>query len=376
MSVSGSSLTDETNQELVKILFDKSKKNQRFADLCNERTDLFGTPGSKLRRSVQNRRTYLLGLPAQKFLRAAQEAFDGEDLPVEIQDAFVSSFDTASVRSQRSQRTQRIKQTPPRPPPTAHLQSPPTFASPPIPRNIMASFGNNDEDDDLTMTLNVRQPIRNPVTIFPIRGAGVKDGNKLVDKLSIWVSVIDIRDVKAGLYKGRLTADFDGVIITRPSLPRALREVDCMHDLEDKECIPTKTAHEVAATEIEINDDIETTEDTYWFPKEHGVQITCNNKHFNDSVDSDPYSLTMYFRLRDVEIGKKQAKCCDDSCGVNLVCKVCNKIDHELSVVQFIPFVVFKMAINGEEKTTKPPSKKSTIDGVTGALGKLGISGI
>jgi hypothetical protein len=337
------SLPRATERALIQVLLDKEQRAVKFKSVCDKRTDLFGTPGSELRVRVQKRREYLRNSnTALRF--AVNEAFPETKL---------QELASPSVKSERSEfRSPSLD--------LASTSSPPTprFSSPPPRRKNMAHLRGDDDDsvdgDTETFTLDIEKPWRNPFGIMVIKGTEVEEENTVVDKLTIMKPIFDSKDFEDKLYKGRLCNDGGGIIVTEPTIPGYLwqhpKEIQLLVDEEDfveKVCQPTFRTYKTHRTDMKKNVKTHTKEVIYRFPR----GVTCNNEFFNkQNRRSSQLELDTEMVIKQDEIG-------EDSEGTVLY--------------QFLPFLVWRVAIDGAGKQTA--DEDEDVSAASKAFARLGI---
>jgi hypothetical protein len=156
-------------------------------------------------------------------------------------------------------------------------------------------------DQDVEYSLNLEHPERNQGGIFPVVARDIDSKSELIDKLTLYLPILDIRDYKDHKYKAGLLGDFSGVVVKMPSVPNFLfGDVAQMHNLEavSNLCVPTQKAHKVHGYAINANELCQVKEITYKSPK----GMTCTNKHFNEK-ENGGCSLVNSLRLFKAVVG-------------------------------------------------------------------------
>jgi hypothetical protein len=351
-----SSLPDVTEKALLHVLVNKTEQSLKFKTICDRRPEVFGPPSSDLRRKVQKRRAYLISNPDVFQVAIRQLIGEQRDLSVPEssqtkcqQHAAISPSPSRSSvfvpdsysSNKRSTTTPSLK---------FNTNTTP-LTSPPLPRNIMSHL--DDEETGVTYQLHIEQFWKNPNGMLCIKGNEVVEDNTVLDKLSIMRPIFDMDDFDNKLYKACLTRDGDGIIITEPTIPGYLwknpTKIQALVDLEaDEVCKKTELTYKTIRMDMKKNRQYRTQKCTYLFP--HGT--TCNNEHFNKkNRSSSKNDLDTEIYVYEVQIGTDE--------------------ENNEDIVQFCPFIVWRMAINGEGKRTDDDD-----DGVRGAskaLARLGI---
>lgn len=348
------SLPEESEKALLHVLVHKADNSLKFKSLCDRRPEVFGTPASDLRRKVQKRRDYLIAHP--EVFQVAVQAIVKQDVeeqqhqekhrnnyselisPSPVQSGFVAAVDEdRRIIASRRRNPQAVI----------------TPLSPPLPRNIMAHL---DKASGPTYQLYIEQFWKNPNGMLAIRGNEVVQENTVVDKLSIMKPIFDMDDFDLKLYSARLNDGGTGIIVTEPTIPGYLwRNPTKIQELVDDGapggiCKKTELTFKTIRIDMKKNREYRTHEVTYFFPN----GVTCNNELFNGSSTkgrrSDHFELDTEMFVYEVELGKDQ----DDN-----------------DIVQYCPFIVWRMAIDGAARQTEDDD-----DGVRGAskaLARLGI---
>jgi hypothetical protein len=344
-----SKLPPETERELVKILLDaKARSTLSFKRLCDEREHIFGAKGSCLRKKVQKRRQYLLkhrpalDLIASKLLVAS---------PTPVKPHIEAVFENTAEKLDLS--SLQVTPSTGGPTPRRQLFKSPLFKSPQErPKPIMAEA---KKIPQITLSFN-RPWAYNTGGIMAVKGVNYEDSTtrQVVDKLSIYKPIFDIEDMKSKRYAARISQDGGGIIVTEPSVPQFLWEdADGIQNLVDGSnvCTVTRLSYRVHGTRFAENDEIRTTEVEYRL--EDG--ITINNEFFNQDCNGAPPATP--FLLEPKMVVQKRVLMTDRSGN---------------DVVDFMPFVVWKMAIDGEDARTSV-KKTSPTDCLADAFDRLGI---
>jgi hypothetical protein len=155
-----------------------------------------------------------------------------------------------------------------------------------------------------------------------VRGNDIKIGSELIDAITIYKPLFDMRDRKKT--KAVLHEDGGGITITEPSVASFLiKEVAELHMLEEPtNCVPTEQAHKIAATDIQTREIRKNKQVHLMFPD----GITCKLDHFNNKNGK----LKNNFRLLKVIVEKKA--------------------DPANNIIQLIPFIFWKVTIDGESR--------------------------
>jgi hypothetical protein len=343
-----SHLPPQTELELVRILLDtKALGTLSFKRLCDERVHIFGEKGSSLRKRVQKRREYLLKN------RPALDLVAGKLLspPPPVQPLVENTAEKSDLSS-----LHELTQVTPSPrcrtPKRQLFKSPPLKSPQERLKPIMAEAKKIPQ-----VTLSFNRPwAYHTGGIMAIKGVNYEDPvtRQVKDKLSIYKPIFDIEDMKAKRYAARISQDGGGIIVTEPSVPQFLWEdADGIQNLVDGKdlCTVTRLSYRVHATRFAENNDIRTTEVEYRL--EDG--ITVNNEFFNQDSNNGPPATP--FLLEPKMVIQKRVLMTD-------------KNGNDL--IDFMPFVVWKMAIDGEDARTSV-KKSSPTDCLTDAFAGLGI---
>jgi hypothetical protein len=345
------SLPDASEKALLHVLVDRVDLGLKFKNICDRQPEVFGTPASALRRKVQKRRDYLIANPdvfqcAVQAIVAQKDSYPTEE--PEPQPSFLSSIECPILSPSPSRvivpKSSRS---------ASRVQKPAIITpfSPPLPRNIMAHL--QAAADGPSYQLHIEKFWKNPNGMLAIKGNEVVEDNTVMDKLTIMKPIYDMDDFDNKLYKARLTDEGDGLIVTEPTIPGYLwknpAEIQALVDLDNDDgvCQKTELTYKTIRMDMKKNRDYKTHEVTYFFPK----GTTCNNEHFNRANRrSSQYELNTDMYVYELQIGEDQ---------------------EGRDIVQYCPFIVWRMAIDGEGKQTEDDD-----DGVRGAekaLARLGI---
>jgi hypothetical protein len=177
----------------------------------------------------------------------------------------------------------------------------------------------------------------------------VEVDKEVVSKLSLYLPINDIRDYTGGKYKAVLMRTMDGVIVTMPTVPSFLfniNNVKELHDLEEGKdvCPASERAHKIVATSIKANDAKQVKQVTYQFP----ASMTCNNKHWNDSAGD--LKLWNNLRFLEVEVGKQA---------------------DGTSMMQMMPLVYWSLVVDGETRRIETKTSPNGVDEITKAMNRM-----
>jgi hypothetical protein len=348
-------LPDEVERELIDTILDITDIRIPFKRICDERKHIFGARGSELRKRVQKRREYLINNPAvlKQLARYRPKKTSSRLAPV-------SPVPDSSIEEQTQQDS--FMQSPPSSSRRTRPSSPPRSSSSLSRRNTTMS----DDQDDSKMenTLNFEVPWLGPCNgMIAVRGLQWEDPvtMQVVDKLSLYKPIFDIKDFQAGRYGARLSQNGDGIFITEPVVANFLWAPEesgqsSIQSIVDggtaNVCKVTEKSYKITTTRIKENKEYCVHEIFYKFPH----KVTCNNEFFNNDSSgappSTPYKLVTKMHLQKRKMGV-------DSNGN--------------AVVDFMPFVSWRMAIDGVDARTRP-KQESSDNGLSDALGALGIS--
>jgi hypothetical protein len=194
--------------------------------------------------------------------------------------------------------------------------------------------------------------IRNPFGILTVIGNKVEEDKTVIDKLTIMKPIFDINDFEKKFHKARLTHDGKGLIATEPTIPTYLwsnpKAVLELVDEEHGSCDATFQTFKTIRTDMKKKRDLRTHEVLYKFPP----GTTCNNEFFNKvNRRSSNYELDTELIVFENEVGQTE--------------------DGD-KIVQFCPFVVWRMAIDGPGKQTEDEDDQ-VLNGATKAFARLGL---
>jgi hypothetical protein len=349
-------LSDETEAALVQVLLDKVQSKVPFKKVCDERAYIFGVKGTELRKKVQKRRDYLLANPAALSFLASKLLGISSPIPVALSDA---------SEPQSQQQEEHFSP----PPPSRHSSS--THTTTPSTRRYLFSPSQTNKtttmgDDEgrskkniPTFELDFQRPWNGPCNgMIVIKGLQWEDPvtKQVVDKLSIYKPIFDIVDYQKGRYSARLSHDGRALMITEPVVADFLwSDPETIQKLVDRGgplCQTTDRSYKIAATRIVENTEQQVAEARYKFPDD----ITCNNEFFNQDANGappgNPYKLVSKMVLQKRQLGV-------DNVGNPLF--------------SFMPFVVWKVAIDGDDSRTSA-KKDDPNSGLSDALSGLGIN--
>jgi hypothetical protein len=177
--------------------------------------------------------------------------------------------------------------------------------------------------------LDIERPENNVNGIMVVKGSEIIVGGKeVVDALTIYKPLYDVRDYKAKKVKASLLADGTGITVTEPTVPfYFIQNAGQIYDLEGaKACESTARTHAIAATGIKTNNNRQIKQVTLKFPD----GITCNNDNFNKSTTKDG-SLKLKNNLRMMPVQM-------------------DKDDKGDPITTTIAFVFWKVSIDGEAR--------------------------
>ena len=318
-----------TERALIQALLDKELLAIKFKTICDKRPDIFGSPGSDLHRRVGKRRDYLKDNHVA-LKSAVHDFFPGTNL----EDGELASLVVATPVKSETLLSPSFSS-----PPVA-----PRLFSSPRPSRKMSHIRDDDDDDDTTedgvdtasFPLFIEKPWRNPFGMMVVKGTEVEEDNTVVDKLTILKPIFDIKDFDGNMYKGRLCSDGGGIIATEPSIPGYLwqnpKEIQLLvdeADRVDKVCQPSFRTYKIIRTDMKKNVKTQTKEVVYRFPR----GVTCNNEFFNKANRrSSQLDLDTEIYLKPDELGEDE--------------------DTGESIKVFLPFIVWRVAIDGAGKQT------------------------
>jgi hypothetical protein len=359
-------LPDDIDKALLKSLLDKTERKLPFKRVCDERPDIFGAKGSELRKRVQKRRTcYLLSHPTA-FADLATKLLGVSSL-VDFPDLFEprtpphnSQFDTPPVTAPSKLSSSAVA--------VATIKSPtPPFSSATARRLVFPQEGSAMSEDEgplsdiQTYRLDFQKPWNSPCHgMITIRGLQWEDPvtRQVVDKLSIYKPIYDIHDYREGRYLARLSQNGNAIIITEPVVPEYLwNEPEAIQKLVDgvgnEVCHVTDKSYKITRTRFVENKEYRTFESRYLFPKD----VTCNNEFFNNDANGappgSPYKLVTKMILQKRQLG----------------------IDGDnRPIFSFMPFIVWRMAIDGDDDRTSAKKREDPDSFLSDALSSLGIN--
>ncbi len=352
-------LPKASEEALIKVLCDKTQSPVRFKSLCDRNPHLFGSPSSELRRSVQKRRQFLKANPTklQKALEklvihhskedsTTPDIIDNPQAAEDDDDIDELSVTSSSTPYPPLPKVNRFPYTPTSSrlavratSSMAHLRESKTFAAGVTP----------------TYQLNFQEPWKNPNGMLTVVGHQVEVDNTVMDKLTIMKPIFDMKDYDKKHYKARLTQQGDGIIITEPTIPAYLWEnpVEIQELVDDDYvlCEATLRTYKTIRTDMKKHKPQSLTQDiTYLFPD----SITCNNEFFNKlNRRNSQFELDMEMVVFQQELKEK---------------------DHRGHLaIEYLPFVVWKLAIDGPGKQTEDDDEEN--QGISKAFARLRVRG-
>jgi hypothetical protein len=240
------------------------------------------------------------------------------------------------------------------------------FSSPSPVHPVKVENMSDDEDDRKVQRfqMDFERPWRYPCNgMIAVKGIQWEDPKtrQVLDKLSLYKPIFDIKDFQAGRYSARLAQDGRGILVTEPTVPQFFWSEDSAtssvqaivdHGGASSICKVTEKSFNITTTLLQENKEYRTCEILYLFPQ----GITCNNEFFNNDSSgvppSTPYKLLTKMHLQKREMG----------------------VDTDGNTVHdFMPFVAWRMAIDGADARTRP-KQESADNGLSDALGALGIN--
>jgi hypothetical protein len=352
-------LPDDVEEALVRCLLQKEPLS--FKKLCDDQQSIFGSKGSQLRKRVQKRREYFLRKPSvfQKLVRELLNAASPPFLPNDHNTPVAAPSLGSSSNGPRDRPASFARESLVSP---RRLYSTSISPSPFRPSKLENMSDDEDDSDVQRFRLDFERPWRSPCNgMIAVKGIQWEDPTtrQVLDKLSLYKPIFDIKDFQAGRYSARLAQDGSGVYITEPTVPQFFWSDDLATSVQaivdggaNSICKVTEKSFNITTTRLQENKEFRTCEVLYLFPK----GITCNNEFFNnDSTGvppSTPYKLVTKMHLQKRDMG-------NDGAGD--------------IIYDFMPFVAWKMAIDGADARTRP-KQESSDNGLSDALGALGIS--
>jgi hypothetical protein len=347
--IGGTTLPDESEKALLHCLLDKNTYQRvSFKSICDRRPEVFGSPATDLRRQVQKRRDYLVANP-EVFQKALLTIIPKEDQDA-LRESIFPDHSTSSSSPWNS------------PPPSIYNKTnnrtPFSPLSPPL--NTMSHLdkkpnaGLSTSLQGPTYQLFIDQYWKNPNGMFCVRGNEVQVNNAVVDKLTIYKPIFDMDDYDLKLYKAYLTKNGTGITITEPTIPGYLwKNATKIQETIDQDsrslCQKSEITFKTIRMHLKKNKEYRSHDVTYYFPQD----ITCNNRYFNGSkkTDGEKQELITDMFVYDLPLGKDSSE--DD-------------------IIQYCPYIVWRMAIDGEEKQIEDDDED--IRGTDKAFARLGIS--
>jgi hypothetical protein len=201
------------------------------------------------------------------------------------------------------------------------------------------SFSLTEEEE---YDIDFEKPENNVYNISCHLGPNVKNGGEILNTISIYLPVLDVRDYHNKKYKAVLLSDRTGIRVTIPTLPQyQVDHVEEIHALEGSgACESTLLMHTAQAKAIKKRTIRQTKHLILSFP----FGMTCNNKHFNykNSVDEEvKMKLKVTFRLLAVDSKKE---------------------DEETPKVHTKAYVFWKIVIDGEKRYYEDSEEDSSED--------------
>jgi hypothetical protein len=186
-------------------------------------------------------------------------------------------------------------------------------------------------------------PERNAGGLLVVRGNDIKIGKELIDAITIYKPLYDMRDRKKT--KAVLHEDGGGITITEPSVASFLiKEVAAIHNLEGNDnCVPTEQAHKITATGIQTNEVRGTKQVHFMFPD----GVTCKSDHYNTKNGR----LKNNFRLLSSIVEKKP-----------------KPVDN---IVQLVPYIFWKVTIDGEARNLESQTSDNDEDDLENAKTRM-----
>lgn len=343
-------LPPESEEALLKSLLAPGSDIAKFKTICDLSPELFGTPGSALRRQVQKRRSYLQRYPASNFASSLYYAGKPAVSPT------VPSPPKSSATTSSSDKTYLS-------PPPRKLLSPTTNSGCRTQSSsIMTSRRHQGnavlkagESELPIVDLYTDDWWENPEGMILTVVPEVDVDNTLVTKLEIKKAIFDIRDMSDDnkLYKARLASDGTGIIVTEPvqvgwmwKEPRLIQEL--MDGGPKKACARTLKKFKAYCVDYKKSKEKQSKEVFYRFAD----GFTVNNNFFNKVNKSSRSTLDLVTELRIVQIT------------VPLEPK---------NVVQCCPMLFWRVAIDGDDRTHEEES--DGIANLVSAFGHVGIQG-
>jgi hypothetical protein len=231
----------------------------RFGTLCNRNPVIFGEPGSALRRQVQNRLQFLKLLRKTKRSRFLELCYEkGVDVSASLPEPIDGNEDDDDDDDEDSNkdndndndnkandngdnnnahnfhvdtvlpRRSLLKYTKPNMSKPSRNSLTPTKCKCVISVRYFGAFITHYVFDFLAIVecqteefiLDIENPERNPMDIWVSHGEKIKQGKFIVDALTIYKHIADVRDAEtAALYDAHLVDDGRALSVTMPSVP-------------------------------------------------------------------------------------------------------------------------------------------------------------
>lgn len=214
------SFDTEQDKALLQTLL-SPQRLQKFHQVCNDNTFLFGRPHSKQRKQVQNRFQYLQNLRNNNFQRFT-DLCHSQGIVVVDQ---VSDDGKALHRA-----------------PEAIL----SMSHPSLPAKPSVYYNKEDTDE---FTLDLKRPSANHNGMLVLRSDNLVSGRDMIDCITIIKPLFDARDKLH--VKAELLGDGTGFQVTEPSIPTYMvKDVEGMGILESEDEFENavRAHHKVATT--------------------------------------------------------------------------------------------------------------------------------
>lgn len=134
------------------------------------------------------------------------------------------------------------------------------------------------------MDLNFDNPEINEGMLV-LKASEILIGQEVVEAVTIIRPLEDVEDFRQGRIQAQLLPDRSGIKFTLPSVASYLldaKEIKALYEVEGiLACMATKRAHDIAATDVQSDDERRLRHIIAYFPE----GITCSNRHFNDGTD-------------------------------------------------------------------------------------------
>jgi hypothetical protein len=193
--------------------------------------------------------------------------------------------------------------------------------------------------------LNLKYPELNPNGMMVFRVNDIEHNGELIDTITIYKPLFDGRDIKKT--KAHLHEDGGGITITEPPVPHyMINDVKAIHQLEGKEglCLSTMRVHRITATDIKTKPMRCEKQSTLYFPDE----VTCKMDNFNKHGGN---KLKNNFRMLNIVLSEKGE-------------------DGE-PLVQLVPFLYWRLTIDGESRHLERSTSEDSDDNFTQAQSRM-----